>query len=530
MFVNNQGQQKMRTHTAKFPLLPLLALIVLSLVVVARPDRAAACDAGVARRTGGIAEIDLVSAVVGSTVVRSLPSQEGAGAPDTIQIIHVAAAVNVVLASGPATADGQYAIAVPIPLVAGQRIQAFNSTKGYYSATVTVSAAQPPVISEPLVSGVTQVTGIATPGSRIEIRNAITNSPLGPTGTAAPKTGLFSITLSQPLPLFHTIRARDVTKGLTGKNVSILNLLGDHIPLRSSCGISSVLMGVFTKKTFACGLSRPREITLDSAGNPLIVVGSAPSDRAYSLMPSGTFRLAPTTGALALFAPVSGVGLKPARVGSTFPTGFYIARPRVFNPRGKVTVHSGDGEIFRVDPTSSAITVFTRALDFSPTGMAFPPAGSPFGDNLLISDIFGAGVRRITPTGVISPLTPLTAYPGLQGLAFDPSGNNVYVTQPSGGRILRMPSSGPVTTFASGMMSPTALTFGPGGPFFGTDLYVADAGRGIIWRVNNSGARTAFASGLGSPFGLVFRPTTPPSLFVTDYLSGNVIQITPNTR
>lgn len=530
----------MRYHTMKLSILPLIAFMATSFLAVTRPDHVAACDAGVAKNTRSIAEIDPVSTVVGSTVVRSLPSQEAEGAPATIQIIHVAAAANVVLASGPATEDGQYAVVLPNPLVLGQRIQAFNSTKGYYSATVTVTAAHPPTISEPVTSGVMQVTGIATPGSRIEIRNAITNLPLGPTGTPVPSTGIFTITLSQPLRLFHRIFAFDRTKGLTGKNVSILNLnpnrdpnnpLEEHVPLRSSCDISSVLFGsLFTKKTFACGLPRPREIALDSSGNPLILAGTAPSDRAITPMPSGTFRLAPTTGALSLFAPVSGVALKPGRTSSAFGTQFFVSRPRVFNARRKVTLQPGDGEIFRVNPTSSAISVFTRALDFAPTGMAFPPAGSPFLDNMFVTDIFGSGVRRISPSGVISPLTTTLPLPGLQGLAFDPSGNNLYVTQPSSGRIFRVPPSGSPTVFATGMTSPTALAFGPGVTPFGSDLYVADAGGGIIWRVTSSGAKTVFASGLGAPFGLVFRPTTPPSLFVTDYLSGNVIQFTPNSR
>ena len=47
---------------------------------------------------------------------------------------------------------------------------------------------------------------------------------------------------------------------------------------------------------------------------------------------------------------------------------------------------------------------------------------------------------------------------------------------------------------------------------------------------NSSGQVTPFATGLGAPFGLVFRTTPSLALFVTDYLSGNVIQFTPNSR
>lgn len=511
--------------------LPVLAFIIVHLLAATWPAGVEAGDVGVARRTGGIAEIDLVTAVVGSTVVRSLPSQEGA--PGTIRIIDIALNANVVLASGVASADGQYAIVLPNRLLLGQRIQAFNATKGYYSATVIVSAAQPPAIKEPVVQGAVQITGYGTPGSTIQIRNAITNALLG-TGTVAPapSNGTFTIALSPPLRLFHTIRAVDVTKGLTGKNVPILNLLTTHVPLKSACSVTAVSMGTFTKRTFACGLPHPRGVMLDSAGNPLVVAGTAPLDRGYSLLPTGIFRLAPPAGtpptaALSLFAPVSGVALK--RGAGAFGADVFVARPRFFNARGQTFVQPGDGEIFRVNPTSSAISVFTRALNFAPTGIAFPPSGSPFLDNMFVADIFAGGVRRIGPTGVISTLTSL---PGPQGLAFGPGGTfgtSLYVTQPSSGKILRVATTGAATTFATGMISPMEMAFGPGGAF-GTDLYVADAGNGTLVRVTSAGVKTTFATGLGAPFGLVFRPTIPLSLFVTDYLSGNIIQLVANSR
>ena len=524
----------MQYHKTKPHVLPLIALVVTSLLAAALPDGVEAGDVGVASSTGGIVEIRLESAVAGSTVVRSLPSQEGA--PGTIRIIDVTA--NTELASGSASSDGQYTIVFPPAknqLFLGQRIQAINLTKGYYSSTVIVSAAQPPAINEPVSQGATQITGLGTPGSTIQIRNAVTNALLG-TGTvvATPGSanGTFSITLSA-LRLFHTIRAIDVTKGLTGKNVSILNLLTGHIPLKSSCSVTQVLMGAFTKKTFACGLPRPRGVMLDSVGNPLIVSGTAPLDRGYSLYPTGVFRLAPPTGnpptaALSLFAPVSGVALKPGP-GGAFGTEIHVARPRIFNVRGKVLVQPGDGEIFRVNPTSGAISVFTRVLNGTPTGIAFPPAGSPFLGNFFVSDFFGVGLRRIGPTGVISTLATL---PGLQGLAFGPGGASAFgtalhVTQPSSGRILRISPTGASTVFATGMISPMEIAFPPVGPF-GPYLYVADAGSGAILRVNSNGGKTPFATGLGKPFGLVFRTTPSPALFVTDYESGNIIQFTPN--
>lgn len=517
----------MQYHKAKPHGLFIITLVVVSLLAAALPDGVEAGDVGVASSKGGIAEISLVTAVAGSIVVRSLPTQQGA--PGTIRIINVTPNANVVLASGLASPDGQYAVVLPNRLVVGQRIQAFNATKGYYSSTVIVSAAQPPAIKEPVLQGAMQITGYGTPGSTIQIRNAVTGVLLGTGAVApAPSNGTFSITLSTPLRLFQAIRPNDATKVLTGKNVSILNLLTGHVLLKSSCSVTQVLMGAFTKKTFACGLPRPRGVMLDSVGNPLIVAGTAPLDRGSSVMPNGIFGLAPPTGvpptaALSLFAPVSGVALK--RGGGAFPPDVFVARPRIFYPRGQVLVQPGDGEIFRVNPTSGVTSVFRRTLDFSPTGIAFPPPGNPFSPDMFVTDFFGVGLRRIGPTGVISTLANL---PGLQGLAFGPGGVFVYVTQPSSGRILRVSTTGASTVFATGMISPMEIAFGPGGAFT-TDLYVTDAASGNILRINSTGGKTVFATGLGWPFGLVFRTTPSPALFVTDYQSGNVIQFTPNS-
>ncbi|NOT54981.1 MAG: hypothetical protein HOP18_10280 [Deltaproteobacteria bacterium] len=515
---------------------PLITLIIVTMLTTALPDGVEAGDVGVARSTGSIAEIGMESAVAGSIVVRSLRAQEGA--PGAIQILDIAPAGNIVLNSGPVAAgpDGQYTVPLLKPLVVGQRIQAFNVTKGYYSSTVIVDASQPPFIDERLSKGETQIRGRGTPGSTIQIRNAVTNAVLG-TGTVAPapSTGAFSITLNAPLRLFHTIRPVDVTKGLTGRNVSVLNLLTGHTPLKPSCSVTQTMIGAFTKTTYACGLPNPRGVMLDGEGNPLIVAGTAPLDRGYSLLPSGLFRLAPPRGnpptaALSLFAPVSGVAIKPGP-GGAFGTDVFVARPRFFNARGQSSIQPGDGEIFRIHPTSAAISVSSRALNFSPTGLAFPPLGSPFPNNLFVSDFFGGGLRQIGPSGVIANFgTPL----GLQGLLFGPGpasafGTSLYVTQPSSGSIFRISTTGAHTPFATGMVSPTEMAFGPGVTPFGNNLYVTDAGNGQLLRINSAGVKTVVATGLGAPFGLVFR-TTPLALFVTDYLSGNVIQFTPLSR
>jgi hypothetical protein len=529
----------MNYFKTKSPNFFLLSLAFTTVLLSTLPHAAKAGDVGVGRRTGGIAEIDLVSALNGSTVVRSLPTQEGApqgfgDVGDDMQILDVTTGLQ--LGSGKTTDDGhahdlggQYEIVLPKPLTTGQRIQAFNVDRKFYSSTVTVSDASAPAIDEPVLKGAKLIKGRGTPGSSIQIRNVVTGVVLG-TGTvvAAPgaTNGTFSVSVTPPPSLFHSIQASDVTKKLTGRSVPILNLLTDHSPLKQLCATNQVGVGGFMRKTFACALPHPRGVMIDAAGNPLIIAGTAPLDPGYALLPAGIFQLAPASGKLSLFAPVNGVALKPGP-GGTFGAGVFVARPRLFNVRKTVLVQPGDGEIFRVTPTPLQLRVFNRSLDFAPTGLAFGAPGSPFPGELLTSSFLGAGLRRIKSTGAASPFTTL---PGLQGLAFGPGGASafgadLYAAQPSSGRILRISGSGAATPFAIGLTSPTDLAFGIGGAF-GTDLYVADAGSGQILQIDSTGKPMTFASGLGAPFGLAFS-TTPPALFVTDYLTGNIIQFTP---
>src|SRR5258705_11888543 len=68
----------MKHLKTKLPDFFLISLALATVLSTLPPPAAKAGDVGVGRRTGGIVEIDLVSAVNGSTVVRSLPPQEGA--------------------------------------------------------------------------------------------------------------------------------------------------------------------------------------------------------------------------------------------------------------------------------------------------------------------------------------------------------------------------------------------------------------------------------------------------------------------
>jgi hypothetical protein len=141
-----------------------------------------------------------------------------------------------------------------------------------------------------------------------------------------------------------------------------------------------------------------------------------------------------------------------------------------------------------VNQQSSTIQVFTRTLDFAPTGLAFGPSGSAFPGGLLVSDFLGVGLRRMTPTGVVSMSANL---PSLQGLTF-----GAGATSPFGADALRR--SPAVDGFASGEWGhdtlcwsdePNRSGFGIKGRL-GTDLALLMAGSGRIVRIDSTGQPT----------------------------------------
>ncbi len=486
--------------------------------LVTLPHAAYAPDVGVGRRAAAVAEIDLVSAVAGSTEVRSLATQEADAGK--IEIRDVAS--GTALGSAGAKKDGQYAVRV-IPLAGGQVIQAVKKRKALniQSSAVTVTTAAPPVLKEPVAAGTRKIRGWGTPGHTIQIVNAVTREPLGSATTlGSPGNGRFKITVPKVL-LFHSIQATDGT--LMGKTVPILNLARKASAIPENCpsdGGQQAVAG-FSATVFRCSLNHPRGIAADAEGNIYIAAGDPPSDPAFNLMPLGVFRLAPPDGRLTLFAPVSGVALRFGP-GGTFGSGLFVARPRVFNVRTKVIVDRGDGEVFNVTPNGQA-RVFTRLLDVAPTGVAFDTTGAFSGD-LVVSSFLGDRVVRIGKT--TKAQSALANAPGIQGLAFGPGGafgTDLYAAQPGTGKVLRITPSGAVTTFVSNLVSPVELAFGPGGKF-GTDLYVSDAGAGKVLRIDGSGVETTLASRLKAPFGLAFS-TAPAALWITDYATGQVVRI-----
>jgi hypothetical protein len=489
-------------------------------------------DVGVGRRAGGIAEIDPLSAVAGSTEVRSMSTLEGS--PGVMQIR--ALPNGAVLGNGVANAEGQYAISLAAPLVVGQGIQAVNTTKQFFSSGIIVKASALPIIDEPVASGAVLIRGWGTPGHHIRIKDAVTNATLGPSSGPLPSDGHWTITLNSPLPLFHAIRAEDVELGQAGKAVSVLDLLTTASRLPASCPSvpgPSVVAG-FTARTFRCGLPHPRGLAVRNTGEVFVVAGTAPIDPGFALLPAGVFKFSPPaalTGAgdIELFSPVNGTAVKIGP-GGAFGNDLFVSRPRLFNVRGRALLGPDEGEIFRVNLASGnrEATVFSRLLELAPTGMVFDPASN----GLVMSSFIGSRISRITDGA--TPPTLLTDLSGVHGLACGPcpGGDCLYAAQPSSGKVFRGPAGGgSPTPFITGLGSPVDIALGPGGAF-GSYVYVTDAGRGEVRRYNSANGTQvdagAFVSGMQAPFGLDFHPNGS-ALFISDYKTGTIIRIAPNS-
>ena len=180
---------------------------------------------------------------------------------------------------------------------------------------------------------------------------------------------------------------------------------------------------------------------------------------------------------------------------------------------GYIFQYAPDGtrNIFGQEPCFDAYYNYGR-----PAGLAFSPSGVLYATD----EYFGYLYRGV-------PNSPFASVPGDPwGLAFD-SRSNLYVADSSAGKIYRFVNIGGIpgssyTTFAPNMTQPTGLAFDSS-----DNLFVADYSAGKIYKFDTNGAQTTFATGLVAPSAVAFkpasRPANPPSLVVSH--SGNNVMV-----
>lgn len=198
------------------------------------------------------------------------------------------------------------------------------------------------------------------------------------------------------------------------------------------------------------------------------------------------------------------------------PKGLLIRNSQLFLSNG------GQSRIRVVNLTSTFINTFAGSVtgfdgggmtplldEFNrPSGISFTASGS-----LLVADQINSRIRTVTPTATTTTAGGFASTSGratsasfadAENLAFDSSGN-YYVADYGGNRILKVTSSGQLSTFAG---IGTSGYSGDGGPANQAQLYlplgiaadnsgnvyIADTSNFVIRKVDSSGTITTFAT------------------------------------
>jgi DNA-binding beta-propeller fold protein YncE len=236
------------------------------------------------------------------------------------------------------------------------------------------------------------------------------------------------------------------------------------------------------RNTVAYGLSRPRGLAFDGAGN--LFVATNYCDATTWCHPT-IFKIAPG-GATTIFA--------------TIPDSFF-AQGVAIDCSDNVFVMAISWSntfsiIFKLSPKGGR-----KSFGFVPghgLDLAFDNAG-----NLFAADATSQTVYKFTPDGRRSIFVgpdAFTAGTGPIGLAFDQLGNLFVSTEVfpyNADRILKFTPRGVKSTFVSGLPNPRGLVFDSAGKLFVTEI--PPSASGDILKFTRLGEPTVFASEIGDP-------------------------------
>jgi sugar lactone lactonase YvrE len=248
------------------------------------------------------------------------------------------------------------------------------------------------------------------------------------------------------------------------------------------------------QSTFAFGLSSPRGLAFDSAGNLFVATTFADATR------HATVLKIPPDGIQNVFGtiPNSRVaeGVANDRSGNVFVMTF-IVTPYAID-RASI--------IYKFTPDE-----VRKPFEFLPNhpsqgfGLAFDSIG-----NLFAADSVASTIYSFAPDGTQSVFVGPEAFTGFGdpiGLALDSAGNLFVSTEgePGNDIILEFTPNGTESTFATGLFNPRGLTFDAFGNLFVAESNAAPDGD-ILEFAPGGGAPTVFASGIDLPEFLAFGP------------------------
>jgi hypothetical protein len=250
-------------------------------------------------------------------------------------------------------------------------------------------------------------------------------------------------------------------------------------------------------------------------------------------------RLCPFLLATAALAPAQ-VIVPPGFYVTSYPigvqvTGLDIAPPGPFGERLFLSV---SGSVRVVDTLSGSVTTFATGLatgSSAPSGIEFDEGTFGTGE-LFIAQNLG-NVRQVDPSAAHSQFATGGGLNSCNDITFSdptgPFGAYAFVSNGAftGGSVSRVDANGSVTPFAAGANMTTALglAFPPQGSAFGNDLFVADTSGQRVLRIDTAGTITVFASNLQGPTDLAFSTSTAfgDLLYVSDLTSDDVKTIDP---
>ncbi|MEZ4655503.1 MAG: FlgD immunoglobulin-like domain containing protein [Candidatus Eisenbacteria bacterium] len=130
-------------------------------------------------------------------------------------------------------------------------------------------------------------------------------------------------------------------------------------------------------------------------------------------------------------------------------------------------------------------------------------------------------IAKITPEGDASLVDNVPCV-SCNGMTFDAAGENLYVanTFSGGGVIYRMAPDGTFSTYASGLVQPLSLAFGPDGYLFAT-------GATNVYRIASDGTNQVIGGpGINRPHGLAVDPEG--NVYVASAHDGNIYRLVPD--
>ena len=271
----------------------------------------------------------------------------------------------------------------------------------------------------------------------------------------------------------------------------------------------------------AAAFNAPAGIAYDAGNGDLYLTDTyncairqtTPAGVVTTLAGSPTCGTADGTGAGAQFSSPGGIAYDSSN-GDLYVTDTYNCTIRQVTSGGAVTTFAGAGP-----PCSSSADGTGTAAQFNfPHGIAYDPTNN----DLYVTDMENCTIRQVTASGVVTTIagapgacgfadgTGSSAHFGYpQGIAYAANGD-LYITDTNNCRIRQMTTAGVVTTIAGGTCgfadgSGSSAQF-KSPQFLAYDssdgnLYVTDTNNNLIRRVTLAGTVTTFAGPAGLAYG-----------------------------